>query len=392
MEAAADILASSKGKNGAPMEKMQGTEVEDLGGPTPQNYKSDDDSAKIHAGKGAKSAVAPTTNASNASAKMEEIENYSLEELKEFMVSEEFEQLDELSKNTLRSYLKGSRAENQGSLGSAGHMSDKARSLGRTDDDKDDARYQGAKDAKRKLSMKEDIDALFADDSTISEEFKSKVSTIFEARVEDRVSQIEEEIETRYAGMLEEAVESVKADLTEKVDDYLSYVVEQWMEENEIAIETGLRAELTEDFIGGLRNLFAEHYIDVPAEKVDLVDELAGKVEELESKLNEEIERGVSYAKALVESRKNEIAREVTEGLPATQAEKIKSLAESVEFSTEDEYKSKLDTIRENYFPSGAKKATESQLNEQFEETEEKKVIHDPFVAAVSQAISKTKF
>jgi hypothetical protein len=393
MEAAADILASSKSKGGMPMEKMPGGEVEDLGGPTPQNSKPDDDSNKIHAGKGAKSAVAPTTKPSDASAKMEEVENYSLEELKEFMVSEEFEQLDELSKNTLRSYLKGSRAENQGSLGSAGHMSDKARSLGRTDDDKDDARYQGAKNAKKRLNaMKEDIDALFADDSTISEEFKSKVSTIFEARVEDRVTQIEEEIETRYAGMLEEAVEAVKADLTEKVDGYLSYVVEQWMEENQIAIESGLRAELTEDFIGGLRNLFAEHYIDVPAEKVDLVDELAGKVEELESKLNEEIERGMSYAKALVESRKNEIAREVTEGMIDTQAEKIKSLAESVEFSTEDEYKSKLETIRENYFPSGVKKATESQLNEQVEDTEEKKVIHDPFVAAVSQAISKTKF
>ena len=393
MEAAADILASSKSKGGMPMEKMPGGEVEDLGGPTPQNSKPDDDSNKIHAGKGAKSAAAPTTKPSDASAKMEEVENYSLEELKEFMVSEEFEQLDELSKNTLRSYLKGSRAENQGSLGSAGHMSDKARSLGRTDDDKDDARYQGAKNAKKRLNaMKEDIDALFADDSTISEEFKSKVSTIFEARVEDRVTQIEEEIETRYAGMLEEAVEAVKADLTEKVDGYLSYVVEQWMEENQIAIESGLRAELTEDFIGGLRNLFAEHYIDVPAEKVDLVDELAGKVEELESKLNEEIERGMSYAKALVESRKNEIAREVTEGMIDTQAEKIKSLAESVEFSTEDEYKSKLETIRENYFPSGVKKATESQLNEQVEDTEEKKVIHDPFVAAVSQAISKTKF
>ena len=338
MEAAADILASSKGKGGMPMEKMPGTEVEDLGGPTPQNSKPDDDSNKIHAGKGAKSATAPTTKPSDASAKMED------EELDGEVISEKSHDMEEKKK------------------------------------------------MKMKAEMKEDVDALFADDSTISEEFKSKVSTIFEARIEDRVTQIEEEIETRYAGMLEEAVESVKADLTEKVDDYLSYVVEQWMEENEIAIESGLRAELTEDFIGGLRNLFAEHYIDVPAEKVDLVDELAGKVEELESKLNEEIERGVSYAKALVESRKNEIAREVTEGLPATQAEKIKSLAESVEFSTEDEYKSKLDTIRENYFPSGTKKATEAQLNEQFEETEEKKVINDPFVAAVSQAISKTKF
>ena len=195
-----------------------------------------------------------------------------------------------------------------------------------------------------------------------------------------------------YAGMLEEAVESIKADLTEKVDDYLSYVVEQWMNDNEIAIESGLRAELTEDFIAGMRNLFAEHYIDVPAEKVDLVDELAGKVEELESKINEEIERGIELKKALVESRKLELTRDVCEGLTATQVEKIKALAESVEFSTEDEYKTKLETIRENYFPSGAKKATEDQLHEQIEDAEgEKKVIADPFVAAVSQAISKTK-
>ena len=333
MEAAADILASSKNKGGMPMEKLPGTDAVDLGGPTPQNYKQDDDSAKIDATKAAKSATAPTTNASNASSAN---------------VSAKMKQEEE--------------------------------------------EVEGEVIAEDKIDLTADINAMFADDSTISEEFKSKVSTIFEARISDRVNQIQEEIETRYAGMLEEAVESVKADLTEKVDDYLSYVVEQWMEENQIAIESGLRAELTEDFIGGLRNLFAEHYIDVPAEKVDLVDELAGKVEELESKLNEEIERGVSYAKALVESRKNEIAREITEGLTATQAEKIKSLAEGVEFSTEDEYKSKLETIRENYFPSGTKKATEDQLNEQFEETEEKKVINDPFVAAVSQAISKTKF
>ena len=392
MEAAADILASSKGKNGAPMEKMPGTEVEDLGGPTPQNYKSDDDSAKIHAGKGAKSAVAPTTKPSDASAKMEEIENYSLEELKEFMVSEEFEQLDELSKNTLRSYLKGSRAENQGSLGSAGHMSDKARSLGRTDDDKDDGRYEGAKAAKKRLNaMKEDIDALFADDSTISEEFKSKVSTIFEARVMDRVTQIEEETESRYAGMLEEAVESIKQDLTEKVDDYLSYIVEQWMEENQIAIESGLRSEMTEEFIVGLRNLFAENYIDVPAEKVDVIEELASKVEELESQLNEEIDRSVQLNKALVESYKTELTREVCSGLTETQVEKIKSLAESVEFSTEDEYKEKLETIRENYFPSGVKKANVNQLHEEVTDgSESKHVSADPYVTAVMNAISKT--
>jgi hypothetical protein len=336
MEAAADILAGSKkSASGEPMNKAD-AQVVDLGGPTNQNSKPMDDSAKIDAAKAIKGkAAAPTTKPSDASSKMEEIET------EEEIIAEKMH-----------------------------------------DDEKKE---------EMKKKMQEAVDALFADDSTISEEFKSKVSTIFEARVADRVSQIEEETEAKYAGMLEEAVESIRADLTEKVDDYLSYVVEQWMKDNEIAIESGLRSELTEDFIAGMRNLFAEHYIDVPAEKVDLVDELAGKVEELESKLNEEIERAVDLKKSLVESRKVEMTREVCEGLTDTQVEKIKSLAESVEFSTEDEYKQKLETIRENYFPSNAKKATEAQLHEEFEEEEAKKVINDPFVAAVSQAISKTK-
>ena len=342
-EAAAEILAQSKSSATAmPSQKLDG-EVIDLGGPTPQDVKPTDDSNKIDTTKGAKSAAAPTTKPSAASAKMEEAES------EEEVIAEKMH-----------------------------------------DDEAEDKAMM--KKMKMKEKMKEDIDALFADDSTISEEFKSKVSTIFEARVQDRVTQIEEETEERYAGMLEEAVESIKQDLTEKVDDYLSYIVEQWMEENQIAIESGLRSEMTEDFIAGLRNLFAEHYIDVPAEKVDLVDELAGKVEELETKLNEEIERGVSFAKALVESRKKEIAGEVCEGLIATQVEKIKSLAESVEFSTEDEYKEKLETIRENYFPSGIKKASESQLQEEVTDGSEKQVVsNDPYVAAVANAISKTK-
>jgi hypothetical protein len=335
MEAAADILAGSKkSAPSMPAEKLAG-EMQDLGGPTPQNSKPDDDSNKIHAsGKApdnsAKNKASISTKPSAASADTQLRMNKEEEQKEEEVISE--------------------------------------------------------------VSFKEDIDALFADDSTISEEFKSKAATIFEARVHDRVTQIEEEIESKYASMLEEAVEEIKSDLTTKVDDYLNYVVEQWLADNEIAIESGLRAELTEEFIAGLRNLFAEHYIDVPAEKVDLVDELATKVEELEGKLDEEIERGISFAKALVESRKNEVTREVCEGLTTTQVEKIKTLAESVEFSGEDEYKEKLETIRENYFPSGAKKATEEQLHEQVEDAEgEKKVIADPFVAAVSQAISKTK-
>jgi hypothetical protein len=342
MEAAADILTQSKkAAPSEPMHKMAAT-IDDVGGPTPENYKNDDDSAKMDTTKGvpdgaaAKNASSIKTKPSKASPDKQEMLGGGKKEMKE-----EEEVSDEVI----------------------------------SEED----------------SFKEDIAALFADDSTISEEFKSKAATIFEARVLDRVQQIEEEIESKYASMLEEAVEEIKSDLTTKVDDYLNYVVEQWMADNEIAIESGLRAELTEEFIAGLRNLFAEHYIDVPTEKVDLVDELATKVEELESKLNEEIERGISYAKALVESRKNEMTREVCEGLTTTQAEKIKSLAESIEFSTEEEYKEKLETIRENYFPSGIKKADETQLHEQVEEPTEQKAINDPFVAAVSKAISKTK-
>jgi len=319
-EAAAEILAGSKSSAKAmPGEKLAG-EVVELGGPTPQNYKSDDDSAKIDTTKAARSATAPTTKPSDASPDTQEM------------------------------------------LGGG------------------------------QKTMKEDIADLFADDDTISEEFKDKVSTIFEARIHDRVSQIEEEVESYYAGMLEEAVESIKQDLTEKIDDYLSYIVDQWMEENQIAIESGLRSEMTEDFIAGLRNLFVENYIDVPAEKVDLVEELASKVEELESKLDEEIERNVDYAKALIESRKSEVTREVCEGLTATQVEKIKSLAESVHFSTEEEYENKLETIRENYFPSGVKKARESHLQEEVTDGSEKRFVsNDPFVSAVANAISKTK-
>jgi len=334
-EAAAEILASGKGKNAMPAEKLEG-EVVDLGGPTPQDSKPDDNSNKIDATKGAKSATAPDTKGSDAS------------------------------------------ADDQVKLGGG------KKTLGEDEEVVADD----------KLDLSEDINALFADDSTISEEFKSKVTTIFEARVLDRVSQIAEETEARYAGMLEEAVESVKTDLTEKVNDYLAYVVEQWMADNELAIEKGIRAELAEDFISALRNVFVEHYIDVPSEKVDLVDEMATKIDELESKLNEEVERGVEYKKALVEARKVEVTRTVCEGLTDTQVEKIKSLAESVEFSTEAEYQEKLETIRENYFPSGVKKADVAQLHEEVtaDEAGDKKVSNtyvDPFVAAAVQSFSK---
>jgi len=349
MEAAAEILAGSKKSASAmPMQKPEGAGVQDLGGPTPQDSKPMDNSNKIDATKGAKSATAPTTKPSAASS---DTQNHP-----------------QGGKKTMRE-----------------------------DEEQDEEEYLEIDDSDAidefKSRMKEDVNALFGDDQTISEDFKSKAATIFEARVFDRVAQIQEEIESEYADMLEEAVEQIKSDLTEKVDDYLNYVVEQWVDENQIAIESGLRSEITEDFIAGLRNLFAENYINVPEDKVDLVEELASKVEELETKLNEEIETNIEYKKALTEAFKIQLTNEVCEGLTATQVEKIKSLAESVDFSTEEEFKDKLETLRENYFPSGVKKANITHLQEQVEDTDgqKKPASADPFIAAVSDAISKTR-
>jgi hypothetical protein len=350
MEAAAEILAGSKKSAPAmPMQKPEGATTVDMGGPTPQDSKPMDDSNKIDTTKGAKSATAPTTKPSAASS---DTQNHPAGGKKTMREDEEHDDEEVL--------------------------------------DEDQEQVEEAWKVMKK-KMKEDVDALFGDDSTISEDFKSKAATIFEARVLDRVTQIQEEIESQYAGMLEEAIETIKSDLTEKVDDYLSYVVEQWMEENQIAIESGLRSEITEDFIAGLRNLFAENYINVPEDKVDLVEELAAKVEDLETKLNEEIETNIEYKKALTEAIKEQLTLEVCDGLTATQVEKIKSLAEGVDFSTEEEFVSKIETLRENYFPSGVKKAEVAHLHEQVEDADDKKVVADPYVAMVSQAISKTK-
>jgi len=315
-DAAAVLNGSKKAASSMPPQKLPGN-IEDLGGPTPENY----------------------TNSEDGPAK-------------------------------LKINPKDTSKQNQASIQMKGAVK------------KENSDYEA------------DISAMFSED-TLSEEFKTKAATIFEARVIDRVNTIQEALEEEYASMLEEAVQEIKEDLVQKIDDYMSYVVEQWLEDNRIAVESSLRSELTEDFIVGLRNLFAEHYIDVPAEKVDLVQELASKIEGLESKLDEEIQHGITLRKSLMESRKIEIVHGICEGLTATQVEKIKSLAESIDYSTEEEYIEKLETIRENYFPSGIKQVKENHLNEQWDDgtsLQQDLFANDPYVNAVSQAISKTKF
>jgi hypothetical protein len=208
---------------------------------------------------------------------------------------------------------------------------------------------------KHKGSMSEDVDALFNGES-LSEEFRTKATTIFEAAVQSRVEKIVEDVIADNEAILSEAVESLQAQMAEQVDEYLNYVVEQWIEDNQVAIETGLRAELSEDFINGLKNLFNEHYIEIPEEKVDVAEELAARVASLEEAAAVAVSEKAALVEQLNVAKKHEAVRKICEGLTETQIAKMISLAEGVEFTTEGEFNSKLAVIRENYFP--AKKMT----------------------------------
>jgi hypothetical protein len=216
------------------------------------------------------------------------------------------------------------------------------------DDDKEDKKPPFMKEEVQ-VDMTEHVEALMSGES-LSEEFKAKAATILESAVKAKIQEEMVKLEEAYEAKLLEEVEAIKEELSSSVDDYLNYVVEQWTKDNEVAIEAGLRTELTEDFMTGLRNLFAEHYIDIPEDKVSVIEEMGSKIEELEGKLNEEIERGVTLNKMLNESKTNEILTQACDGLTDTQAEKLKSLAEGIEYADSKEFEQKLGVIKESYF------------------------------------------
>ena len=234
------------------------------------------------------------------------------------------------------------------------------------------------------IDVKDDMDALVGGED-LSEEFKTKAATIFEtavsAKVISEVNQRIEELEEQYVQEITEAKEEHKSTMTEKVDGYLNYVVEEWMTENELAVEKGIRSELVEDFMTGLKTLFTEHYIDIPEEKVDLVDDLFGKVEDLEQKLDESINSNVEMKKELAEFKKEETLREVSQDLADTEKEKLGKLAEGIDFEDEQQYTEKLEVIKENYFPTSTTK-TET-ITEELENTEEEETSSDTSVDPV---------
>jgi hypothetical protein len=196
----------------------------------------------------------------------------------------------------------------------------------------------------------QDLNALISDEATLSEEFRGKAETIFEAAIKSKLSEEIDRLETKYEEELAEEIEATKSDLVEKVDGYLNYVVEQWMEDNKVAIQSGLRTEIAEEFMQGMKALFEDSYIDVPESKVDLVDELADTVEELEEQLNETTAKAIQMSEALEVFQKEAIVREMSGDLVATQVEKLNSLVEDIDFEDEDTFRQKVTTVKESYF------------------------------------------
>ena len=239
------------------------------------------------------------------------------------------------------------------------------------------------------INVKEDVSALISGED-LSEEFKIKAATIFEAAVKSKIRSEVERMEESYAVQLEEATEVVKEELSEKVDGYLSYVVEEWMRENEIAVERGLKGEIAEDFISGLKQLFEDHYIDVPDEKYDILEAQSEKISELEEKLNSSIQENVERKKVVESLTRDAIMYEMSEELTVTEMEKFKSLTEELEFVSEESFRQKLDTLKEGYFPKTGGEETFAIVDGDSEEPAQDIDTTDTIKSYLS-AISRTK-
>ena len=313
---------NANAKAGMPMDTSVAGSYEALGGPTPENYKPDDDSSKLKTdgtlksvsnvvNKGAKPGMPMDTSISGK--KMEETE------VEGEVVAEEEQVVEEQAPE---------------------------------------------------IDVEEDMNALFSGEE-LSEEFQNKAKTIFEAAINSKVAKIKEDIEAENEKKIVEEITEVKEALVERVDSYLEYVADEWLKDNKLSVEHGLKSEMTESFLSGMKQLFEEHYVSIPEDKYDVVENMVDKLDEMETKLNEQIERNVGLNKRLAESTADVIVSEVSEGLAATQKEKLASLAESVEFKSEESYREKLETLKESYFGQSVQKQTsETVLNEETQAVE----------------------
>jgi hypothetical protein len=233
----------------------------------------------------------------------------------------------------------------------------------------------------------EDVNALLSGEEELSEEFREKAKLVFEAALHAKTKEIQSVMEEHYAAALAEEVEEIKLELTERVDSYLEYVASEWLEENALAVESGLKTEITESFIAGMKGLFEEHYVSMPEEKYDVLESMVEKLDEMETKLNEQIQRNVALNAKLAESAADRVLNQVSEGLALSQKDKFASLAESVEFESENDYYQKLVTLRESYFPRNAG-VPANETENLTEEANFQEVNHSPSMDAYLRALS----
>lgn len=310
------------------------------------------------------------------------------------MSDQELDQLDEFKASGEDSEVmeptavsaKKRKADKATAKDAAGKVSDGATKTG--GDLIDAVATKKAPARKADKSMGEAVNEIFAGED-LSEEFKEKATVIFEAAVLERVNEEVDRLEEEFNSKLDEQVELATEDLTKKVDAYLDYVTEQWMEENKVAIERGLRADITESFINGLKELFAEHRIDVPDDEVDLVAEMAEKIEQLEGKLNEQIDANIEVSRELEEAKKSDVFETLVGELAETQIEKLRSLTEGLEYADLDDYSRKVKIIKENYFGKSQVAEEVDELDPVNEDAEGIKYV-DPRMARYAASISKT--
>ena len=235
-----------------------------------------------------------------------------------------------------------------------------AKEMSHEESEKEALKKEAVEQRIKEINVQEHVEALMSGEGDLSDDFKKKAATVFESAVKSKVRDEVTRLQENYDSELEEATKSVKSDLTEKVDTYLNYVVEEWMKENELAVERGLKGEIAEDFIAGLKQLFEDHYVDIPDEKYDVLQAQSDKIAELEEKVNKTLEESINFKKSNDELTRNKVISESTSDLADTEIEKFKELTQDVEFEGEDNFKEKLNTIKESYFPKVSKEASET--------------------------------
>ena len=351
--------------------------VEDLGGPTPENYKPDDDSAKL---KDPSMILKQVKDIVNKGAKPADPMPKGMKEEEEV----EGEVVAEDEQTT----------EDQADVVSEEETTEsEEQEIVAEEESSEEEEVVAEEQIEDSIDVEEDLTALLEGEE-LSEEFQNKARTIFEAAIKTKISEVKSELQEQYEKTIVEEVASVKAELAERVDAYLEYVSDEWMSENKLAVEAGLKTEMTESFLTGMKSLFEDHYVTIPEDKYDVLNSMVEKLDEMEGKLNEQINKNVALNKRLAESTSDVILADVSEGLAVTQKDKLASLAENVEFDGEDNYREKLVTLRNSYFPAnpGAPKQQTENLSEGAETGHQQPAVTgsmESYLKAISRSVKK---